>query len=294
MNIKIGTGPDSWGIWFPSHPQQTPWERFLDEVREAGYEWTELGPYGYLPTDVAVLRKELDKRGLKAVAAFVMKDLANNDLWPEVEELIFKTAEWASALGAKFLNLIDDTYTDVFTGKLLGRPVLDDSQWLSLAGHANRAGEIAKKFGLKLAFHPHVDTHVEYEDQIDKFLELTNPGLVNLCFDVGHHAYSGGDATGFMRKHYGRIAFLHLKNVDREMQKKAKAEGIPFGKAVGMDVFVEPSKGIIDFVEILDILREKDYDGWAVVEHDMFPCSFDKPLPIAKLTRAYFKEIGMG
>ena len=294
MNIRIGTGPDSWGVWFPSHSQQTPWERFLDEVREAGYEWTELGPYGYLPTDVAVLRQELEKRGLRAVAAFVMKDLANDDLWPEVEDLIFKTAEWASALGAKFLNLIDDTYTDVFTGKLLGHPVLDDKQWGILAGHANRAGEIAQKFGLTLSFHPHVDTHVEYEDQIEKFLDLTDPGLVNLCFDVGHHAYSGGDATGFMSKHYDRIAFLHLKNVDREMQKKAKSEGIPFGKAVGMDVFVEPSKGIIDFVEILDILREKDYDGWAVVEHDMFPCSFDKPLPIAKRTRAYFREIGMG
>ena len=49
MNITIGSAPDSWGIWFPSDPQQTPWHRFMDEIVEAGYEWTELGPYGYLP-----------------------------------------------------------------------------------------------------------------------------------------------------------------------------------------------------------------------------------------------------
>ena len=49
MNITIGSAPDSWGVWFPSDPQQTPWHRFLDEMVEAGYEWTELGPYGYLP-----------------------------------------------------------------------------------------------------------------------------------------------------------------------------------------------------------------------------------------------------
>ncbi len=52
MNIQIGSAPDSWGVWFPSDPKQTPWQRFLDEIVAAGYEWTELGPYGYLPTDL--------------------------------------------------------------------------------------------------------------------------------------------------------------------------------------------------------------------------------------------------
>ena len=58
MSIKIGTAPDDWGVWFPSDPKQTPWHRFLDEVAEAGFEWIELGPYGYLPTDINLLRSE--------------------------------------------------------------------------------------------------------------------------------------------------------------------------------------------------------------------------------------------
>ena len=65
MNVKVGSAPDSWGVWFAADPRQTPWERFLDEVAEAGYEWIELGPYGYLPTDLKVLKDELGRRGLK-------------------------------------------------------------------------------------------------------------------------------------------------------------------------------------------------------------------------------------
>ena len=53
MNIKIGTAPDAWGVWFPDDPKQISAIRFLDEVVEAGFEWIELGPYG-LPAHQAV------------------------------------------------------------------------------------------------------------------------------------------------------------------------------------------------------------------------------------------------
>ena len=63
--------PDSWGVWFPDDPKQVPWQRFLDEASAAGYEWIELGPYGYLPTDPAQLSDELESRGLKLSAGTV-------------------------------------------------------------------------------------------------------------------------------------------------------------------------------------------------------------------------------
>jgi hypothetical protein len=37
-NVVIGTAPDSWGIWFPDDPKQTPADWFPGEVVEAGYE----------------------------------------------------------------------------------------------------------------------------------------------------------------------------------------------------------------------------------------------------------------
>ena len=52
MQIRLGNCPDSWGVWFPQDPDQVQPDQFLDDVAAAGYRYMELGPYGYLPTDV--------------------------------------------------------------------------------------------------------------------------------------------------------------------------------------------------------------------------------------------------
>ncbi len=103
MNIKIGSAPDSWGVWFPSDSKQTPWNRFLDEIVEAGYEWIELGPYGYLPTNLNQLKSELGKRGLKVSATFVMRALEDKALWPEIEKEVVGAGQLLADLGAKYL-----------------------------------------------------------------------------------------------------------------------------------------------------------------------------------------------
>jgi inosose dehydratase len=295
MEVTIGTAPDSWGVWFPDDPRQIPWRRFLDEVTEAGYQWIELGPYGYLPTDPSVLRGELDKRGLKVSGSFITGDLANQAGWPKLERALRALAPTLKGLGASFLALIEDLYTDQLTGAPLGPVRLDAADFQRLVDTTRRIAEIARtEYGLTLVFHSHAETHVKYEDQIEAFLDATEPELVSLLLDTGHHAYSGGDPVAFMRKHYSRIPYLHLKNVESEVRAKVAAENIPFVKAVAMDMFVEPSVGAVDFAAFRDALRDINYVGFGIVEQDMFPAPFDKPLPIAKRTRAYLREIGMG
>jgi inosose dehydratase len=295
MNVRIGTAPDNWGVWFPSDPKQTPWNRYLDEIVEAGYEWTELGPYGYLPKDMSTLRAELDKRKLKVCATFAMAHLEDPASWPELERQVLGAGEQLKALRAPFLVLIDDVYTDLFTGKPQRPAQLDENGWKRLIDTTHRVADIAHdRFGLHVVFHPHAETHVEYENQIEKFLEDTDPARLSLCLDTGHHAYRGGDPVRFMRKHHKRIPYLHLKSVDPAMQKRVAAEKIPFAIAVGMDMFCEPSRGAVDFPAFRDVLRDIKYDGMAIVEQDMYPAPFDKPLPIAKRTRAYLREIGLG
>ena len=295
MNLMIGTAPDSWGVWFPDDARQTPWPRFLDEVTEAGYEWIELGPYGYLPTGLSVLRGELEKRGLKVSGSFVIGDLANPAGWPELERALRSVAPTLKGLGASFLALIEELYTDQRTGAPLAPIHLDAAGFQRLVDATRRVAEIARTdYGLALVFHSHAETHVQYEDQIEAFLDATEPELVSLLLDTGHHAYAGGDPVAFMRKHHSRIAYLHLKNVDSEVRDKVAAGNIPFAKAVAMNIFVEPSLGAVDFGAFRDALRDVDYTGYGIVEQDMFPAPFDKPLPIAKRTRAYLREIGMG
>jgi inosose dehydratase len=295
MKITIGSAPDSWGVWFPNDAKQTPWNRFLDEIAQAGYQWTELGPYGYLPTDLATLRKELEKRSLKACGSAVMVHLEDQAAWSETERQVLGAGELLAALGARFLVLIDDTYSDLFTGKPTRPSRLDPSAWKRLIETTHRVADLAReRFNLQLVYHPHAETHVEYEDQIEAFLEQTDPERVFLCLDTGHHAYRGGDPVQFMRRHHRRIPYLHLKSVDPAMQKRVAAEGIPFAIAVSQDMFCEPSRGTVDFRAFRDVLREVNFDGWGIVEQDMYPAPFDKPLPIARRTREYLREIGLG
>jgi inosose dehydratase len=61
-----------------------------------------------------------------------------------------------------------------------------------------------------------------------------------------------------------------------------------------MDMFCEPSKGVVDFEAFRDLLREIDFEGFAIVEQDMYPAPFDKPLPIATRTGDYLRKIGIG
>jgi inosose dehydratase len=295
MHLTIGSAPDSWGVWFASDERQTPWHRFLDEIAEVGYQWMELGPFGYLPADSGVLKQELDKRGLKVTGSFVEGDLSNPDTgWDRIERQLRGWGPILNGFDAKFLVLIEDCYTNLFTGEQISPARLDDASFARLIETTERVARIARDdYGMKLVFHPHAQTHVEHEDQIEALLAATDPALVSIVLDTGHHSYCGGDVVSFMRKHHARIPYLHLKSVDKALQARVAAEGIPFAKAVGMGMFVEPSKGAVDFIAFRDLLRDLDYQGFGIVEQDMFPAPFDKPLPIARRTRSYLREIGM-
>ncbi len=97
-----------------------------------------------------------------------------------------------------------------------------------------------------------------------------------------------------MRKHHARIPYLHLKSVDPVLQKKVEAEVIPFATAVSMDMFCEPSQGLVDFEGFRDVFEEIGFEGFGIVEQDMYPTPFDRPLAVARRTREYLRAIGMG
>ena len=295
MNVTVGSAPDSWGVWFPEDSKQIPASRFLDEIVEAGYEWTELGPYGYLPTDLETLKRELAKRNLRVSGTFAMGDLHDPKAWPDLDNQVTGACESLSSLGAKFLILIDGIYTDEITHELRTSATIDDDAWKTLVEKSHSVARFTQeKFGIRTVFHPHAETHVEYEDQIERFLTDTDPELIGLCFDTGHHAYRGGEPIAFYRKHHARIEYLHIKSIDADIQKDVTAKGTSFGEAVGQEMFCEPSRGAVDFIAFRDALRDHAFEGFAIVEQDMYPCPFDKPLPIAKRTRVYLQEIGLG
>ncbi|KQQ26691.1 sugar phosphate isomerase/epimerase family protein [Frondihabitans sp. Leaf304] len=288
--IRIGTAPDSWGVWFPEHPSQIPWDRFLDEVEKAGYEWIELGPFGYLPTDPHQLEDELGKRGLKLSAGTVFTGLhKGDDQWQRAWDQALNVAGLASKLGAEHLVVIPDLWRSDLDASVIESRTLTTEQWGKLgAGHDKLGKALLEEFGVKQQFHTHADSHVGTYQETERFLEVTDQQFTNLCLDTGHFAYYGGDNVRLIEQYPDRIGYLHLKQVDSDLRFTVLKNDIPFGDAVAMGVMVEPPTGVPEFAPIIEAVAKIDPTIFGIVEQDMFPVSsIDLPLGIATRTREH-------
>ncbi|MFF7970335.1 TIM barrel protein [Streptomyces sp. NPDC007905] len=292
--IRVGSAPDSWGVWFPDDPRQVPWERFLDEVSGAGYDWIELGPYGYLPTDPARLTDELGRRDLKVSAGTVFTGMHRGpSVWEETWAHVSQVAALTQAMGARHLVVIPSFWRDDRTAVLLEPPELTPEQWAHLTKGMERLGhEVKETYGLELVVHPHADTHIDTEDHVERFLDSTDTELVNLCLDTGHYAYCGGDSVELIETYGGRIGYLHLKQVDPAILADVVANGVPFGPAVQRGVMCEPPSGVPELGPVLEAAQRLGVELFAIVEQDMYPCEPDKPLPIAVRTRRFLRSCG--
>jgi inosose dehydratase len=293
--IRVGSAPDSWGVWFPDDPRQVPWQRFLDEVAHAGYEWIELGPYGYLPTDPARLTEETARRGLKVSAGTVFTGLHRGPaVWDETWAHVSDIAALTQAMGASHLVVIPSFWRDDKTGRVLEERTLTPEQWRDLTEQTERLGhEVRERYGLEIVVHPHADTHIDTEENVTRFLDATDPDRVSLCLDTGHYAYCGGDSVKLIETYGERLGYLHLKQVDPEVLAHVVADEVPFGPAVGRGVMCEPPAGVPALEPVLTAAQSLGVDLFAIVEQDMYPCPPDKPLPIAERTRGFLRSCGV-
>jgi inosose dehydratase len=190
--LRLGTAPDSWGVWFPEDDHQVTWKQYLDELPKAGYVWTELGPKGFLPQDPQRLRDELARRGLRVCGGTVFAALRHGkEALDKAMQAFGREAKLLSAVGAKYLLHLPEQYTDMHTGAAVDAAQLNEDHWTNLVSGTNELGRIIyEEYGVQLVFHPHVDTHVESQQEIERFLDDTDPRYVNLCLDTGHIAYA--------------------------------------------------------------------------------------------------------
>ena len=133
-SILVGSAPDSWGVWFPDDPKQTPYTRFLDEVAASGYEWIELGPFGYLPTDPKQLVRRAgcpqpEALGGHGVRAPAPVEVRGDDSWDAVWKQIEDVAKLTAAVGGKHVVVIPEMWRDPSTGAVLEDRNLTPEQW---------------------------------------------------------------------------------------------------------------------------------------------------------------------
>ena len=298
--IKIANAPCSWGVLeFELEGKAAGFEQVLDEIRETGYQGTELGDWGFMPVDPKELRKELDKRSLAMVGAFVPVFLKDGTKHKAGAETAVKTARLMADAGFPdaFIVLADENGSVKERTENAGRVKpsmgLTDAEWKVFAEGADHvAGEVKTRTGLRTVFHHHCAGYVETPAEIDKLLSLTDPALVGLVLDMGHYMFGGGDPVKALKQYKDRIWHIHFKDCHPDIAAKSRKEGWDYFKSVANGVFCELGKGAVDFGEIVAEMLAQKYSGWIVVEQDVLP-GMGNPKVCAQRNRDYIRKLGL-
>lgn len=300
MTIRVANAPCSWGMFELTAGATGPSaDQVLNEMALAGFAGTELGDWGFLPSDPQELRAALSRRGLVLVGGFVPAALASADAHEAGRELALRTARlMAQVAPDAFIVLSDDcckvAERESCAGRITPEQGLSDSDWLTFARGADLiARAVVEETGVRTVFHPHCAGYVETPAEIDRLLDLTSPELVGLCLDTGHYCYGGGDDPVEVARRAGdRLWHVHFKDCDPGVAATARRDQAPYMEAVRRGVFCELGTGQVDFAGVLEVLRASDYRGWIVVEQDVLP-GVGSPLESARRNRAFLQTLGL-
>jgi inosose dehydratase len=308
--IRVANAPVSWGaLEIEGYNQKPlPYDVVLDEIAETGYAGTELGDWGFMPTEPAVLRDELARRDLTLIGAFVPVRLRDPGTLEAGIEHALRVARLLAAVVPEgdrrlgpFIVVADDNVTDpgrtLHAGRITLEMALPDEEW---AGYAGRAESVARavreETGLRSVFHPHSAGWVETPAETDRFLAETDPEIMGIVFDTGHYLFGAGDegpsVVEAMERWSDRIWYIHFKDNDRDLARRSRDEGWDYYQALRAGIFSELGKGGVDFSGVVRWLDEHGYDGWAVVEQDILP-GMGTPKESARRNREFLASLGI-
>jgi inosose dehydratase len=299
MKLKVGNAPCSWGKIENTEGDTFDYATMLDELAATGYTGTELGDWGYMPTDPAALLAELAQRQLEMIGSWVTVRLYDEAAAQARIPHVLKVARLLKATGGQgaVINIGDDHSTvetrHYHTGRIQPEHGLSDEAWPSyIRGLEGVAKAVKDATGLRCGLHHHGSTYVETVAEIEHFLAISNPELVDLCFDTGHYALGGGNPVEGLERYAERISLVHFKDFDPGVVEQAKQHHWNYQDMVGAGVFPRLGEGIVDFPAVLETLTKISYEGWIVVEQDVLP-GMGNPKENARANRDYLASIGL-
>jgi inosose dehydratase len=296
MSIQIASAPVSWGIYeFAGIEPRFAYATVLDQIVEAGYVGIELGPYGYLPTDAAILRDELESRKLRLLSAFVPVRLVDPDAHEQGLREALKVGRLLAELDAVCIVLADDNgkVSDLVAqaGRRSGS-WLTEAQWDTFASGVNYiARRLHSETGLSVVFHHHCAGYVETPDETRALFQRVDDA-VGLCLDTGHWHFAGGDALACIAEYGERVRYLHLKDCQPDIAQACREAGKNYFESVEAGVFCPLGEGMVDFTGVMQSLIDRGYSGWAVVEQDILTEDDSIPLRYACANRDYLRRLG--
>lgn len=302
--LLVGNAPCSWGtLENQDKSKAVPFNQMLDELVETGYTGTELGDWGYMPTDPEALREELQKRGdVVMLGAFVPVAMKHASAHKEGRERAVKTARLIAAVATSqepYLVLSDDNGTEPVRTQRAGciRPEdgLSKDEWKTFAAGAGEvANAVFGETGLRTVFHHHCAGYVETPEEIARLLDMTNPERLGLVFDSGHYLHGTGredaDIVAALDRFAERIWYIHLKDLDPNVARRSREQAWDYFTAMRHGLYPELGKGSVDFPAILRWLAKRKYDGYVLVEQDVLP-GMGTPKESAARNREYIRSI---
>jgi inosose dehydratase len=283
--ITITCAPCCWGVDDVSNPHLPPWERVLDEAAQASFGGLELGPYGYMPLDVRLMSEALAKRGLRIVAGTIFDDLVSP---ANREKLLHQTDEicaFITALpkperlqgqryDAPYLTVMDWGHDDrdYAAGHSDRASRLDGDAWNGMVANICAIAERARdRHGVRALIHPHAGGYIEFADELARIVSDVPLQVAGLCLDTGHLDYAGMDPVDTLRKYYGRLDYIHFKDIDSRVFDQVMTEHIRFFDACAKGVMCPIGRGRIDYPAIRRLLSELGYGGYITIEQERDP-----------------------
>ncbi|MDH5529235.1 MAG: sugar phosphate isomerase/epimerase [Paracoccaceae bacterium] len=295
MAIKIGNAPCSWGVEFPDDPRNPGWRAVLSECAAAGYKGIELGPVGFMPEDPAILADALAEFELELIGGVVFRAYHDPAAWENVLDGTHRTCRALVAHGAKHLVLIDSISPRraPTAGRATEAEQMGAAEWAAFRGRIAESARIgAEGYGLTVGIHAHAAGFIDFEPELERLLDEVDEKILKICFDTGHHSYAGFDPVAFMRRHMGRISYMHFKDIDPVVKAAAIANRTGFYDACGQGIFCNLGQGDVDFPAVRQLLLDAGFDGWCTVEQDCDPTLDVSPMGDAKANREYLESIG--
>ncbi|HEX9044065.1 MAG TPA: TIM barrel protein [Candidatus Limnocylindrales bacterium] len=297
--IRVANAPCSWGVIEGIEGETAGWRQVVDEMSAAGFAGTELGDWGFMPTDPTELRRELDARGLALVGSWVSVNLEEPARLDQNLADAVRTAKQLARVGGPEAVVVlgNDPYGNPVRTRNVGRIApemgMTEAQWSSfVTGAEEIARRVRAEAGIRTVLHQHIGTYIETMEETRRFIDSTDPSLVGLVVDTGHWSFGGGDPAAAIRELRDRVWHVHFKEFDREVADATRTNCWDGPTAVGRGVFAELGTGSVDFPGVLRALEEIGYGGWIVVEQDVLP-GMGTPGESARRNREYLRSIGL-
>ena len=302
--LLVGNAPCSWGLLENQDKSKAiPYNQMLDELVETGYTGTELGDWGYMPTDRARLGAELKQRNNVAMlGAYVPVALKDPGTHAEGTARAVKTSKLIAAAATTqtpFLVLSDDCGVDpertLLAGRIPPSAGLNKGEWKTFSSGADRiAKAVFDGTGLPTVFHHHCAGYVETPDEIATLLDLTSPEHLGLVFDAGHYYHGASsedlDIVAALNRFKERIWYIHLKDIEPNIARLCRERQWDYFTAMRQGVYCELGKGCVDLPGLLRWLGARDYKGYVLVEQDILP-GMGTPKESAARNREYLRSI---